>query len=86
MDGPPRALAALAAFPHDLRVLQASVRALLSLAGCLQCRCYHSRASQEAMGSAGAVEMLLAAIGVLLGATQLGDSAAISITEALQVL
>ena len=86
MDGPVRALGALSAFPLDLLVLQAGVRAILSLAGCLKCRCYHSRASQEVMGSAGAVEALLDVIGALLRSeAELGDSCAVSITEALQV-
>lgn len=54
-------------FPDHLGVQGAGTRALLSLSGCLSCRCYHDRLTQNTLGDKGAIEALVGASQLLLG-------------------
>ncbi|GIL69844.1 hypothetical protein Vretifemale_639, partial [Volvox reticuliferus] len=44
------------------QVKVAAIKALLSLSGCLNCRCYYDKATQELLGERGAVRLLLTSL------------------------
>ncbi|GMH36204.1 hypothetical protein BSKO_04072 [Bryopsis sp. KO-2023] len=48
--------------PQDLTLLSAAVRAVLSFSGCLTCRSYYDRATQDMLGSKESVEVLISTI------------------------
>ncbi|PNH06439.1 hypothetical protein TSOC_007210 [Tetrabaena socialis] len=53
----------------------AGVKALLSLSGCLNCRCYYDKATQEVLGNRGAVEALLSVLPQFLEEASLAGGA-----------
>lgn len=59
---PAKVLQAMELHPESLVVQKAGVKVLLRLSGCLTCRCYHDRATQERLGSKGVIEAVLQAI------------------------
>eukprot|EP00803_Ostreobium_quekettii_P008476 evm.model.scf_30EXC.8 EVM.evm.TU.scf_30EXC.8 scf_30EXC:116874-133578(-) len=61
-DAPESVVEALQQFPRDLNVQTAAIRALLSLSGCLTCRSFYDKNTQDVLGGSGAVEALLTAI------------------------
>ncbi|KXZ54121.1 hypothetical protein GPECTOR_5g222 [Gonium pectorale] len=50
----------------SLHVRAIAIRALLSLSGCLNCRCYYDKPTQEILGSRGAVQVLLSSLPLFL--------------------
>lgn len=65
-DAPDKVVSAMEDNPNHLGVVGAGTRALLSLAGCLACKCYHDRPTQNTLGENGAVEALVSAASFFL--------------------
>lgn len=52
-------------YPKDLSVQSSALRALLSMSGCLSCRSFYNRETQDLMARADAISALVKAIDLL---------------------